>query len=209
MIYLVGNRVAGTTELLNSQTIGLMNTPKNCYRIEEQWIWAADNGCFGKGYPSDAKWIEWLSSFSIEQKAHCLFATAPDVVGDAKATLDRSLPWLPAIRDLGYKAALVTQDGLVPSMVPWDDCDAIFIGGTDSHKLGPEAKDLIAAAQQHGKWVHCGRINSGQRFTAFAAMGVDSADGTFLGFGPAINLPKLMSWITFNASQPPLFGVKL
>ena len=47
------------------------------------WI-CADNGCFGKGYPGDDKWFAWLQTLPVER---CRFATAPDVVGDAAATL--------------------------------------------------------------------------------------------------------------------------
>lgn len=204
-MYLVGNRVAGTEALLDAHRIGLMNTPKNGYAIREGWTWAADNGCFGKGYPGDANWLAWLASFTKRQRASCLFATAPDVVGDATASLARSLPFLGAIRSLGYPAALVTQDGLRPEQVPWDEIDWLFIGGTDAHKLGAEAKVLIAAAKDHGKRVHVGRVNSQRRYLAFKHLGCDSADGTYLGFAPSLNLPKLLSWLRHGETQAALF----
>jgi len=205
MIYLVGNRVAGTEELLVKRQIGLMNTPKNGYRIEPGWIWAADNGCFGKGYPGDDSWLTWLQGFSDAQKEGCLFVTAPDVVGDSQKSLARSIPFLPVIRELGYPVALVTQDGMKPSDVPWMQIDWLFIGGTDEHKLGDEAKNLIEAAKQNGKMIHVGRVNSQKRFLAFAALGADSVDGTFLGFGPRENLPKLLGWIRHHKNYDPLF----
>lgn len=205
MIYLVGNRVAGTESLLDEKRIGLMNTPKNGYSIRPGWIWAADNGCFGKGYPGDAAWVSWLKEFTPDQREGCLFVTAPDVVGDSKESLARSLPFLPTIRDLGYPVALVTQDGMQPEDVPWKQIDWLFIGGTDRHKLGSEAKALIAAAKDHWKMVHVGRVNSQKRFLAFAALGADSVDGTFLGFGPEVNLPKLLGWIRHHADHAPLF----
>lgn len=205
-MYLVGNRVAGTEALLDEHRIGLMNTPKNAYAIREGWIWAADNGCFGKGYPGDAKWLAWLGSFTEGQRLSCLFATAPDVVGDAAASLARSLPFLDAIRAMGYPAALVTQDGLTPEQVPWEQVDWLFIGGTDAHKMGPEGKALIAAAIEHGKRIHVGRVNSQRRYLAFKSLGCDSADGTYLGFGPRTNLPKLMSWLRHGETQGALFA---
>lgn len=204
-MYLVGNRVSGTEGLLTERKIGLMNTPKNGYTIQEGWVWAADNGCFGKGYPGDQKWIAWLDSFTPEQRSSCLFATAPDVVGDAKASLARSLPFLTRIRQLGYAPALVTQDGMTPDMVPWNDIDWLFIGGTNEHKLGPEAKALIDVAKQHGKRVHVGRVNSQRRFLAFAALNCDSADGTYLGFGPKANLPKLLGWLRHHETHDAMF----
>ena len=206
MIYLVGNRVAGTESLLDEKRIGLMNTPKNGYAIRPGWIWAADNGCFGKGYPGDEAWISWLKGFTPDQRKGCLFVTAPDVVGDSKESLARSLPFLPTIRDLGYPVALVTQDGMQPDDVPWKQIDWLFIGGTDRHKLGSEAKALIAAAKNHEKMVHVGRVNSQKRFLAFAALGADTVDGTFLGFGPKVNLPKLLSWIRHHDNHATLFN---
>lgn len=205
MIYLVGNRVAGTESLLDEKRIGLMNTPKNGYRIEPGWIWAADNGCFGKGYPGDEAWVAWLKGFSVDQRKGCIFVTAPDVVGDSKKSLSRSLPFLSVIRDLGYPVALVTQDGMKPDDVPWTQIDWLFIGGTDRHKLGDEAKQLIAAAKYHDKKIHVGRVNSQKRFLAFAALGADTVDGTFLGFGPKVNLPKLLSWIRHHDDHATLF----
>lgn len=194
LMYLTGNRVKGTEALLNAGSLGLMNTPKNAYLIKEGWVWAADNGCFGKGYPGDEKWLRWLESFTQERRATCLFATAPDVVGDGERSMDRSLPWLGVVRDVGYAVALVTQDGMDPHHIPWDLVDWLFIGGSDQHKLGDEGKALIEAAQHNGKRVHVGRVNSQRRFLAMAALGVDSVDGTFLGFGPDQNLPRLLSW---------------
>lgn len=205
MIYLVGNRVAGTELLLDENKIGLMNTPKNGYAIRPGWVWAADNGCFGKGYPGDESWLAWLDRFTPDQREQCLFATAPDIVGKGVESLKRSLPFLPVIRSMGYSAALVTQDAMTPGMIPWDSLDWLFIGGTDSHKLGNEAKALIAEAKKQGKKIHVGRVNSHRRFTAFAALNVESVDGTFLGFGPATNLPKLLSWIRHDKNYLSLF----
>lgn len=207
-MYLTGNRVNGTEALLDAGELGLMNTPKNAYRIQPSWAWAADNGCFGKGYPGDEAWVAWLESFTPEQRSTCLFATAPDVVGDGEASLQRSLPWLPVIRDLGYPVALVTQDGMTPDDIPWPDVDWLFIGGSDEHKLGPEAKALIAAAHDHGKRVHVGRVNSQRRFLAMAALGADSVDGTYLGFGPDQNLPKLLAWKRHLDTQPSLLNLR-
>lgn len=208
MIYLVGNRPMRAISLLDERRIGIMNTPKSGYRIATRWIWAADNGCFGKGYPGDELWISWLQRFTAEQRAECLFATAPDVVGNSKESLARSLPHLRTIKDLGFPVALVTQDGMHPDEVPWNQIDWLFIGGTDQHKLGSEAKKLIASAKDHGKLVHVGRVNSQKRFLAFAALGADSVDGTFLGFGPEVNLPKLLGWIRHHADHAPLFELK-
>lgn len=145
--------------------------------------WAIDNACFSnpKAY-SDERYVAYLEK--RRASAGCLFATAPDVVGDAAATLARSTPMLSRIRELGYPAALVAQDGLTSEMVPWDDIDAIFIGGTTDWKLGPDVPPLIDEAKRLGKWVHMGRVNSWARFDYARSLGCDSVDGTVLRFDP-------------------------
>ena len=76
----------------------------------------------------------------------CLFAAAPDVVGDAAATLQRSERMLDWIRYAGFPVAFVARDGLEHLTVPWDDFDALFIGGSTSWKLA--AEDYQRALQE-------------------------------------------------------------
>ena len=147
-------------------------------------MWAADNGRFSAPHTySDEKYLAWLKK-KLPHVDRCLFATAPDVVGDAVATLAMSAPMLPRIRAAGYPVALVGQDGLTSAMVPWDEIDALFIGGTTEWKLSEDAYMLAQEAKRRGKWTHMGRVNSWQRFRAAAAAGYDSADGTYLRFDP-------------------------
>ena len=189
-----------TPRVRDAMTAGLIDciaTPKQGKnRVPTDARWCADNGCFGKGYPGDAEWFAWLEQHA--RRDLCDFAVAPDVVGDAVATMARSLPWLSKIRALGLPAALVAQDGLEDIDVPWDAFDVLFIGGTTEWKLGAAARSLVAQAKALGKWVHMGRVNSERRFKYAAAIGCDSADGTFLIFGPDKNLPRLMAWLRTN-----------
>jgi hypothetical protein len=184
-----------------SGLLSMIATPAQGNPVPDGVEWCADNGCFGKGYPGDDKWLAWLASYTPEQIGRCRFATAPDVVGDAEATLTRSLPFLPKIRALGYPAAFVAQDGIENTEVPWDEFDALFIGGSTEWKLGPSVPPLVAEAKRRGKWVHMGRVNSARRMNyarlmnGDPALGCDSADGTFLTFGPDVNLPKVLSWL--------------
>lgn len=173
--------------------LGCIDTPAQGNRPVPGAWWAADNGCFGKGYPGDEAWLAWLRDHPGD-RAHCLFATAPDVVADAAATLARSAPWLPVIRSLGYPAALVAQDGLEALPVPWDDFDVLFIGGSTEWKLGPHAARLTRDAKARGKHVHMGRVNSARRFAYAQLIGCDSVDGTYLAFGPDTNLPNVLRW---------------
>jgi hypothetical protein len=179
--------------------LGYIDTPAQKNKTAGEKIhaagaaWCADNGAYSNKF-DEAKWWAFLEH-NVHRAKTCLFATAPDVVGDAGATLDRSLPWLQPIRELGYPAALVAQDGLEELTVPWDDFDVLFIGGTTAWKLGAAARDLIREAKSRGKHVHMGRVNSLKRYRYADAIGCDSVDGTFLVFGPDKNLPKLLSWI--------------
>lgn len=200
MLYLANPSTPRVREAMTAGLIGAILTPAQGNRLPDGAVWCADNGCFGKGYPGDEAWSAWLERLSLHAD-RCLFATAPDVVGDAAATLARSLPHLPAIRALGYRAALVAQDGLETLDVPWDDFDVLFIGGTTGWKLGQHAAALAREARRRGKHVHMGRVNSRRRWSYAEHIGCDSADGTFLAFGPDVNLPELLGW----AAQPGLF----
>jgi hypothetical protein len=73
--------------------------------------WCADNSAYAGKYPGDDKYLAWLARHAAHAP-RCAFATAPDVVGDAAATMARSTSMLARIRDAGYPAALVAQDSL-------------------------------------------------------------------------------------------------
>jgi len=182
-----------TRDAMRAGLVGMIATPAEGRSPADYPVWCADNGCFGKGYPGDAAWVRWLQN-QAAHAARCVFATAPDVVGDAAATLARSAPWLPVIRSLGYPAALVAQDGLEALPVPWDSFDVLFLGGTTEWKLGPAAARLASQAKARGKGVHMGRVNSARRWAYAELIGCDTADGTFIAFGPDVNLPKVLAW---------------
>lgn len=173
---------------------GMITTPKQGNVIPAGVQWVADNGCFGRGYPGDTEWLSWLARRRGD-RALCAFATAPDVVGDAVATIRRSTPHLAAIRELGYRAAFVGQDGLEQLPVPWDAFDVFFIGGSTEWKLSDQARTLAAEAQRRGIPVHMGRVNSLKRMLYAREVGCTSADGTYLTFGPKVLLPNAISWI--------------
>lgn len=189
------NPTTGTGDAMRTGLLSMIATPAQGNPVPDGVEWCADNGCFGKGYPGVDKWLAWLASYTPEQISRCRFATAPDVVGDAEATLARSVPFLPQIRALGYPAALVAQDGLENLDVPWGDFDCLFVGGSTEWKLGLHARVLVAEAKRRGKWVHMGRVNSQRRLEYATAIGCDSADGTKLVFAPSQELPNVLSWL--------------
>ncbi|MCW6005378.1 hypothetical protein K1W54_12410 [Micromonospora sp. CPCC 205371] len=193
-------------DAMRAGRLGMITTPAAGNAVLEGVDWCADNGCFTPGrYPGDDRYLAWLARHAIHA-ARCAFATAPDVVGDAAATLARSVPMLPRIRMAGFRAALVAQDGLEHLPVPWDLLDAMFLGGTTAWKLGPAAAELAAEARARGLTVHMGRVNSLRRLRHAAAIGCRSADGTHLAYGPDRNLPTLLRWLAAINDVPPTVG---
>lgn len=197
MIYLSGKR---TPEL------PAMLTPRMGQRPFPGQTWAADNGRFSAPQDyTDESYLAWLASMPAES---CLFATAPDVVGDAAATIELSAPMLPRIRALGYPVAFVAQDGLEHLIPPWSDFDCLFIGGSTEWKLGAHAARLVNEAKLRGKWVHMGRVNGRGRLEYAESIGCDSADGTVLKHDPNRDV---QGWVDYVNANPSLwrFGVDL
>jgi hypothetical protein len=55
--------------------------------------------------------------------------------------------------------------------------------------------NLMWQCRAHGKSIHVGRVNSLARMAISHSFGAESADGTFLAFGPDKNLPRLKKWM--------------
>lgn len=201
MLYLANPCGPAVVEAMRSGVIGFIDTPAQGNRRPPGLTWCADNGCFSNRWDED-RWWKFLTA-NAHEAGSCLFAVAPDVVGDAAATLAKSAPWLPRIRELGYPAALVAQDGLEHLDVPWDTFDCLFIGGSTRWKTSLAAQRLAAEAKARGKWLHMGRVNSARRFRlARDVFGCDSADGTHITFHPEENLGNVLAWTASHPHQP-------
>lgn len=191
------------------ESVGFMHTPMMGNSLYHGRAWAADTGCFSAPEKhDDQKYLVWLTRHA-DISSSCLFATAPDVVGDATATLALSREMLSEIRSAGFRSALVAQDGLEYCDIPWNTFDALFLGGTTRWKLGDHAAHLVRLAKSHGKWVHMGRVNSLRRLELARLMGCDSADGTFVAFSPDLHVIKVERWMRHIASRPLLFDATL
>lgn len=210
MIYLTSAAAKGQIRdlaLASGGQLGYLTTPAHGRRLALVRLlphWAADNGCYAAGDRFDlAAYLDWLDHHASEA-GRCLFAVAPDVVGDAVATWARSAPILPELRRRGYKAALVAQDGWDAQPVDWAAFDALFVGGTTAFKLSERAYALLREAKARGKWCHMGRVNSRRRLLAAAVAGYDSADGTMLAYKPDARVKQLLGWLDELRRQPSL-----
>ena len=204
MRYFANPSTPGIREAMRTGLLGMIATPAQGNLIPAGAAWCADNGCFGDGYPGDDGYLEFLAARrgSVDR---CAFAVAPDVPMDMRASLARSAPMLGRIRALGFHVALAAQNGIEDMAVPWDSFDVLFIGGDTAWKLGPAARRVTRDARARGKRVHMGRVNSLRRLRYADAIGCDSADGTFLAFGPDVNLPELLGWLRAINDQQALW----
>lgn len=180
--------------------LGLILTPMMGNRPDLTRVrWAADTGCYSQPQKhSDEGYLNWLDRLPRETN---LFATAPDVVADAEATWERSKPMLPQIRELGFNAALVIQNGIEYMDVRWDSFDAAFIGGSTEWKLSLTCWEFCQEARARGKWVHWGRVNSLRRMWRARKAHAHSADGTYIAFAPDKLLPVVCRWLDRVNSQ--------
>lgn len=199
--------VSGATGYRRGDNVGHLIVPRQWNRPEaldlRPGLWAMDNGAFS-GFDEGA-FLRMLEAYCGQAaRARCLFVTAPDVVGDAAATLARWPFWSRLLRGIGHAPAFVAQDGLTPERVPWDEVGALFVGGTDAYKESPGATALCAYAKARGLWVHWGRVNGKRRYEFAMRAGADSIDGTGFSMFPDTKIPKAEAWREEIERQPTL-----
>ena len=178
--------------------LGLLLTPTNGQLARDAAAigatWAMDNDAF-LGFTAEKR-----TKFErcLEANQHyigCRFVCAPDVWGNADNTVAWFYQWRQRIRDYGYPVALVLQDGIERAPFLWEDLDAVFIGGSDTFKLGPIVAAYVQEAKRRGKWIHMGRVNSRKRIHYAQAIGCDSVDGTGFNIERA-KIPKHIPSLT-------------
>lgn len=208
--YLTGSHNEATLERARERgDIGLLVTPllpSYLKYAKDYPVIAIDNGVFSKSKPFDEgnfrKLIDAVAA-DPETAKKVRFVVAPDVVGDARATLDRFDQWADEIHSKGLPVALAAQDGLenMLDQIPWDKVDVLFIGGSTDWKIGnvenlPKWIKLFKEAKDHDVPIHMGRVNSADRLhLAEYGLGASTVDGTYLAFGPEKNRPNLEKWL--------------
>ena len=197
--YLTGVSNPAVRAIAHEHQVGLLITPDTHYekQVELFPFFAVDNGMYGlaarhqeEKFDAD-RFFTWLNQLPRT----ALFVAAPDQlhfvsfdggksevpVGDAAATIAQFAQYATRIRAMGFKVALVGQDGMesMLDLIDWSLVDAVFLGGSTAWKLCAGAAQLAAAAKAQGAHVHMGRVNSGRRLAYAQSLGCDTADGTF------------------------------
>lgn len=163
--------------------------------------WAADNGCFrGLNVPHFRRMLTRIRG------PGCLFLVVPDCVGDHPITLALWSAWRDECAATGHPLAFVGQDGCTSPSVPWDECQAYFVGGTDGWRFSPTSRQVVREAKERGKHVHFGRVNSLVRLTLAWDWGCNSVDGTGLSWWGNTNLPRWLKWLETLEQQQTLPG---
>jgi len=146
-----------------------LRTPLTRYALSGQ-PYGLDNGCFTTFH--ERRWMKLLDD---AKKAAPKFVCLPDIVGDARRTLEL----FSKFQDItvGLPRALVLQDGIGQLPIPWNDLDAVFVGGSDAFKVSPEAIAACKTAKILKKWVHVGRVNTAGRAANWMDL-ADSLDGS-------------------------------
>ncbi len=203
MIYYANPSTDAIRDCMSAGTLGCIVTPRqgNITFPDDGWDVIADNGCFSNKW-NEKEWFAWLLGLPRSIR----FAVAPDVFdASGRPTHDETLElwgvYAPRIERAGFTPAFVCQVGASPSTVP-TDASVLFIGGTTEWKLGKEAAAIARAAADDGRWVHMGRVNSHRRMRIADSMGCSSVDGTYLTFGPDVNLPRLLQWLKMVNAPP-------
>lgn len=185
---------------LHQPGLGRLLGPRLCDRAPqtaELYPWAADNDAYSDwNEPRFRRMLDTISGLP-----NCLFVTAPDIVGDHYLTLRRFRFWEVEIHGHGLPVAFVAQNGVSVDTVPWNDCQAVFIGGDDTFKLGPDARAIAKATKTRGHWLHIGRVNSLRRMRYAHALGADSIDGTCFSRWSHTHLPNGVRWRQATVDQ--------
>lgn len=146
-----------------------LRTPLTQYALSGT-PYGLDNGCFAKF--EKKTWRRLL----VQAREHRpVFVCLPDLVGDARRTLDLFDAFMEETE--GLPKALVLQDGIRNHPIPFQHIDAVFIGGSDEFKISNEAFNAAKAAKMLDKWVHVGRVNTAKRVKDWIGLG-DSIDGS-------------------------------
>lgn len=175
-----------------------LRTPLTRHKVSGR-PYGLDNGCF-----SEFKSKTWARMLDEARKFPPKFVCLPDIVGDARRTLELFECFEEVTNDL--PRALVLQDGIGDFSIPWHKISAVFVGGSDAFKTSPESINACRTAKILGKWVHVGRVNSVSRLDSFIGLG-DSCDGSGISKYDHM-LRELVIYLKNGKAQGDMFEIK-
>lgn len=200
-LLLVGGATATVRRLSPHPHLGRFIQPRSGNSIQDLascglW-WAADNDALN-GFDVDA-YLAMLDQIRQHNTARLLFVTAPDAAtmtpDGPRVSWDGTLAlwasWRKALARRGLPVAIILQDGATVDSVPWDEADAVFLGGSDAFKDGAQAAGLLIEAGRRGLWRHVGRINTQRRERLLLPI-CDSFDGTQYSMFPDTYIPACL-----------------
>ena len=173
-----------------------LRTPLTGYALSGM-PYGLDNGCFS--IFNEKAWRRLLLEAHASRP---LFVCLPDIVGDARRTIELFGHFSEATR--GLPRALVLQGFIITLVYCWSKLDAVFIGGSDEFKISTEANNAARTAKMMGKWVHVGRVNTPLRVRNWLGLG-DSIDGSGISRYDHM-LEEVISTIKGEHSQMEMMG---
>ncbi len=185
MRYLIDNQTEKVKRRMQSPLVmGQLLTPLTGY---SDWggEYAIDNGAFSR-FPVEKfkRLLNRQINGGQECLQRCIFVTCPDIVGNARRTMEiwrnREMFCLNSPH-IANRMALVAQNGIENFDIDWKEFRTMFIGGRDPWKDSSAVADLVKTAKSLGIWVHVGRVNTPKRFEHFFQLGADSCDGNGVG----------------------------
>jgi hypothetical protein len=200
------------TDPANARWVGLLTSPRTgtaeAFLDKAGAYVAADNDAF-KNFDATA-YLRFVAR-ARSRPGRYLFITAPDHVGDARATVAAWDWYWPELIGHGHgldeplPAAFVLQDGAEDLDLDdiWGTAAAAFVGGSTEWKLSSHAADLMREAKRRGLWLHMGRVNTFKRFRIAYDAGCDSVDGTAFSMFPDVQIPRAIGWLERLHRRPP------
>lgn len=152
---------------------GQLLTPRTRFTNRCPEDYSVDNGAYAG---LDVSGFRSLLARELPNRAGCRFVVAPDVPFSMRRTLEVFHRW--RLELSGWPIALAIQNGAEDHDLPWEQFEAVFIGGDDGFKTSRHSLAVIQAAKALDKWVHVGRVNTPDRFRWCVEAGVDSIDGS-------------------------------
>ena len=157
-----------------------------------------DNGCF-----TTFNFKVWQRMIKEADATPAKFVCLPDIVGDARRTLELFDQF--SEMTIGLPRALVLQDGIGNFSIPWDELSGVFVGGSDAFKIAPECINACKTAKILNKWVHVGRVNTIDRLSNWMTLG-DSIDGSGISKYDHM-LEAVIGMIKNETAQLDIFGM--